>query len=120
MRKILVTLSNHCATWLAESTKNGRKSFYVDGLIARHWKNIDTAWTLIAVSGLKTVDILPALDLDYSSLPAIGCRSRVMARLLLDIGHTLDGDESLCWAISLICEDIQQGNHALLKRLENE
>jgi len=120
MKKSLITFSNHVYQWLLETTKQGKKSLYVDGLVARRWKDLETALTVISISGLDVSAVLAALDIDFDSLPVVGARSRVMARLLPEMGHILDGDESLAYAVSLLCEEIQSGNIGLLKKIEEK
>jgi len=120
MKKSLITFSNHVYAWLKDATKTGKKSIYVDGLVARRWQDIDTALAVISISGLDISAVLAALDIDFETLPVVGARSRVMARLLPDIGHILDGDESLAYALSLLCQEIQSGNVGLLKKIEEK
>lgn len=120
MKKSLITFSNHVYAWLKDATKTGKKSIYIDGLIVRRCKEIEKSLSVIDLAGIETSAIISALDINLKTLPTIGARSTVMARRLPQIAHTLDGNEALAYAISVICEEIQSGNIGLLKKIEEK
>lgn len=120
MKKTLVSFSDRVFSQLDERVKSGKRSEYINNVIDRHWRAIDTAITVLRISGLSNRQIKEATDVNLSSLPVVGQRAKAMARQLPDVGALADGNEAVAFAISLIAEELRLGNIALEERLNHE